>query len=136
MKGNFQQSPKDLTSFLFLNPVSFYKNHYKKQKVPETSYQSNSSLSYMFRHLVNFYALIQIDFLVIEKITIYNLCKSFYVIIILFSTFFEILKRWIRKGRITKIRISRLRKERVLVDETRNTTSLTHSFPMHPFSTP
>ena len=103
MKGNFQQSPKDLTSFLFLNPVS-YKNYYKKQKVPETSYQSYSSLPYIFRHQVNFYALIQIDFLVIEKITIYNLCKSFYnAIIILFSTFFKILKRRIKEGKITKI---------------------------------
>ena len=44
LKEDYQKSSKDPTSFLFSNPVSFYKN-YEKRKVPETSYQSLSSLN-------------------------------------------------------------------------------------------
>ena len=31
LKGDYQKSSKNLTSFLFLNPVSFHGNDYKKQ---------------------------------------------------------------------------------------------------------
>ena len=45
--------------------------------------------SYVICHLANFDVFIQRGFLVIQKSTIYNLCKPFHVsIIIIFSTFF------------------------------------------------
>ena len=49
MKEDYQKSPKNVTSFLFPDPTSFYRNNDEKGRVPGTSYQSLFRLRNKFR---------------------------------------------------------------------------------------
>ena len=89
MKEDYQKPIKTLTSFFFLNPVSFNGQSYQKQKAPGTSDLSlfglrnkfiNISLLVVY-YLTKFDDLIQSIFWVIPDITPANLCKPIHGII-------------------------------------------------------
>ena len=86
---DYQKSSKNLTSFLFPNSVSFYRNYCEKQKDLKSIYQSLFSLSNMSRRIftliMHYLAIIQKSFWVVLKITIANLCKLFHDIITVYK---------------------------------------------------
>ena len=83
--------PKNITSFLFSEPVSLYESYHEQQKWLGTSCQSLIRLTLVFRSLLPLiiHHLVNLDASVIQQIVIENLCKPFHdVIIVSLSIYF------------------------------------------------
>ena len=120
MKGDYQKPFKKLTLCFLSNSVPFNGQSHQKQKGPAANGLSLFRLRNKFTkifllvtyYLTKFDGVIQSGFWVIPNITLWNLCRPIYDIINYSTSVcpFE-SGQWKGRGKITKIWISRERRE-------------------------